>query len=39
MLTCLGFDGGIDVLVDVFSQLLSYHVRKLGYLVKKKVVN
>ena len=38
MLTSLGFDGAIEVLVEVFSQLLSYHVCKLGYLLKKKKV-
>ena len=36
MLTSLGFDGAIEVLVEVFSQLLSCHVCKLGYLLKKK---
>ena len=36
MLTNLGFDGAIEVSVEVFSQLLSCHVCKLGYLLKKK---
>ena len=39
MLTSLGFDGAIEVLVEVFSQLLSCHVCKLGYLLKTKFVN
>ena len=38
MLTSLGFDGAIEVLVEVFSQLLSCHVCKLGYLLKMKIV-
>ena len=38
MLTSLGFDGAIKVSVEVFSQLLSYHVCKLGYLLKKKII-
>ena len=38
MLTSLGFDGAIEVLVKVFSQLLSCHVCKLGYLLKRKIV-
>ena len=36
MLTSLGFDGAIEVSVEVFSQLLSRNVCKLGYLLKKK---
>ena len=36
MLTSLGFDGAIEVSGKVFSQLLSCHVCKLGYLLKKK---
>lgn len=38
MQTSLGFDGAIKVSVEVFSQLLSCHVCKLGYLLKKKIV-
>ena len=37
MLTSLGFDGAIEVAVVAFSQLLSYNVCKLGYLLKKKI--
>ena len=36
MFTSLGFDSAIEVLVEVYSQLLSYHVRTFGYLLKKK---
>lgn len=32
MWASLGFDGAIEVSTKVFSQLLSYHVCKLGYL-------
>ena len=38
MLTSLGFDSAIEVLVEVFSQLLSCLVCKLGYLLKMKIV-
>ena len=38
MWTSLRFDGAIEVSVEVFSQLLSCHVCKLGYLLKMKIV-
>ena len=33
MLASLGFDGATEVSMKVFSQLLSCHVCKLGYLL------
>ena len=38
MWTSLRFDGAIEVSVEVFFQLLSCHVCKLGYLLKMKIV-
>ena len=37
MLTSLGFDGAIEVLMEAFFQLLRCNVCKLGYLLKKKI--